>query len=224
MRANVCMVCSCRPHLCSRLGGPPARPPARAAFVTHCNCVSHSCTPPPPPPSHLPACSNLNEGITICDPSLKDCPVVYCNDAFLRCLMCPMQASGSRVRQHSPTCRVFCWPAARTAVHACPACITALNPQPADTSPRNACCAQWLTCVPSALCLPCALQDHGLQPQGSDRQELPLPARAQDRRRHGAPPGHRPPRGKPAQPHGCSLSAPCPTASSFPAMLHGFHG
>jgi len=31
------------------------------------------------------ACSNLNEGITICDPSQKDCPVVYCNDAFLRC-------------------------------------------------------------------------------------------------------------------------------------------
>nr|AML76900.1 putative LOV domain-containing protein [Ettlia oleoabundans] len=30
------------------------------------------------------ALSNLNEGITICDPSVKDCPVVYCNTAFLR--------------------------------------------------------------------------------------------------------------------------------------------
>jgi PAS domain S-box-containing protein len=30
------------------------------------------------------ALSNLNEGITICDPALKDCPVIYCNDAFLR--------------------------------------------------------------------------------------------------------------------------------------------
>jgi hypothetical protein len=30
------------------------------------------------------ALSNLNEGITICDVALPDCPVVYCNAAFLR--------------------------------------------------------------------------------------------------------------------------------------------
>lgn len=28
--------------------------------------------------------SNLNEGICICDATLKDCPVVYVNNAFLR--------------------------------------------------------------------------------------------------------------------------------------------
>jgi len=27
---------------------------------------------------------NLNEGICICDPTLPDCPIVYCNDAFCR--------------------------------------------------------------------------------------------------------------------------------------------
>jgi PAS domain-containing protein len=32
------------------------------------------------------ALSNLNQGVTICDPTIKDCPVVYCNSAFLRCL------------------------------------------------------------------------------------------------------------------------------------------
>ena len=36
-------------------------------------------------PSPIPRRSNLSEGITICDPSVPDCPVVYCNDAFLRC-------------------------------------------------------------------------------------------------------------------------------------------
>ncbi|GAB4817717.1 hypothetical protein N2152v2_004763 [Parachlorella kessleri] len=30
------------------------------------------------------ALSNLSEGITIADPSLPDCPIVYCNDAFLK--------------------------------------------------------------------------------------------------------------------------------------------
>jgi PAS domain-containing protein len=30
------------------------------------------------------ALSNLAEGITICDPGQADCPVIYCNDAFLR--------------------------------------------------------------------------------------------------------------------------------------------
>ena len=47
--------------------------------------ASKSACTHPPPASTPRCCSNLNEGITICDPSQKDCPVVYCNDAFLRC-------------------------------------------------------------------------------------------------------------------------------------------
>lgn len=56
----------------------------------HASCCS-VCSPVHPhglvsraPPAHHHACSNLNEGICICDATLKDCPVVYVNNAFLR--------------------------------------------------------------------------------------------------------------------------------------------
>ena len=59
---------------CGQAGGPASVNSSNGCWSTH---TLHFCL--------RPARSNLNEGITICDPSQKDCPVVYCNDAFLRC-------------------------------------------------------------------------------------------------------------------------------------------